>query len=164
MIIQARAWNFVQLLCLFCWPVRSISQRICEHVLPCRGSTQSSLREACPTPVIFSVAPAETRGSNISLYCSILMSFGLHSRRVHPKFSWSRHDVGSSKSTFFHQFLPHGSHIPLPSSHFYINPRIPIRTSYNNHLYTDHRDRLSCVTVSWQCRENVGMTRTNREV
>ena len=37
-------------------------------------------------------------------------------------------------------------------------------TSFNNHIYTDHRDLLSYVTVLWQCWENVGMTCTNREV
>ena len=33
-----------------------------------------------PTLVIFSVAPAELRDSNIFLYCPIIVSFGLHSR------------------------------------------------------------------------------------
>ena len=36
--------------------------------------------------------------------------------------------------------------------------------SYNNHIYTDHRDLLSYVTVLWQFWENVGKTRRNREV
>ena len=60
-------------------------------------------------PSNFSVAPAEIRDSNILLYCSIIVSFGLHSRWVHPKFSWSRNDVGSSISTFFIIFFRMGA-------------------------------------------------------
>ena len=35
---------------------------------------------------------------------------------------------------------------------------------YQPYLHRPHRDQLSYVTVSWQYWENVGMTRTNREV
>ena len=83
----------------FCSPVRNISQRIFEHVLPCRRTTQPSLREVFSHPGNFSVAPAEIRDSNISLYLSIIISFSLHSRWVHPKSTWSRNEVGSSRST-----------------------------------------------------------------
>ena len=38
--------------------------------------------------------------SNIFLYFSRIVSFGLHSLWVQPKFSWSRNDVGSSISSF----------------------------------------------------------------
>ena len=48
-----------------------------------------------------------------------LVSFGLHSRRVHLKYTWSRNDVGIVKINVFDQFLPHKkSHILLSSSHF----------------------------------------------
>ena len=73
----------------FCSPVRNISQRIFEHVLPCRMTMRSSLREVSPTHVNFS---AESRDSNISLFWSIILSFASHSRCVHPIFSWSRND------------------------------------------------------------------------
>ena len=57
----------------------------------------------------FSVAPAEIRDSNIFLYCPMLVSFVLHSRWVHPKYTWSRNDVGSSRSTFLIRFFHVGA-------------------------------------------------------
>ena len=66
---------------LFCLPTRSISQRIFEHVLPCRGTTRH--------PGYLSVAPAEICDSNIFVYSSMIISFGLHSRWVHPMWSIS---------------------------------------------------------------------------
>ena len=86
-------------------PVRNISQRIFEHVLPYRRTTQTSLREFFPHPGNFSVATAEIRDSNIFMYSSIIISFGSHSRWVHPKYTWSRNVVGSSRSTFFINFF-----------------------------------------------------------
>ena len=47
----------------------------------------------------FSVAPAEIRDSNISLSSSTILSFGLHSRWVHLKYTWSRNVASSSSST-----------------------------------------------------------------
>ena len=52
-IIQARSWNFVQLLRLFCLPVHNISRRTFEHVLPCRKTMRPSLREVSPTLLAF---------------------------------------------------------------------------------------------------------------
>ena len=81
-----------------------------------RRTTLPSLREAFPTLVIFSVAPAEFRDSYILACSSIMTSFGLHSRRVHPKYSikkWS----WFVQIKCFHHFLPHGSHILHLSSH-----------------------------------------------
>ena len=57
----------------------------------------------------------QIRDSKIFLNSSIIVLFGLHSRWVHPKSTWSRNDVGSPRSTnfiiFFHMgfrfcFLP----------------------------------------------------------
>ena len=93
---------------LFCVPTRSIAQRIFEHVLPCRRTTPPSLREAFSHPGNFSVAPPEMRDSNIFVCCSIMISIGLHSRWVHPKHTWSRNDVGSSRSMLFINFLHNG--------------------------------------------------------
>ena len=56
--------------------------------------------------------------SNIILCCSIIVSFDSHSRWVHPKYAWSRNEVGSSISTFLRQFLPRWSQILLLSIHF----------------------------------------------
>ena len=52
-----------------------------------------------------------------------MSSFGLHSRWVHPKFSWSKNDVGSSRSTSFINFFHMGAI-------FFFLPAIflPIRT------------------------------------
>ena len=55
-----------------CLPVHSFAQRIFEHVLPCRKTTLQFSCEAFHNQVIFSVAPAEIRDSNIFVYCSII--------------------------------------------------------------------------------------------
>ena len=71
--------GLVQLLCLFDCQFAVSLNGIFEHVLPCRGATQPSLREVFSHPGSFSIAPAEMRDSNISLYCSIWF----HSFRIH---------------------------------------------------------------------------------
>ena len=43
------------------------------------------------------------------LHSSIILSFGLHSRWVHPKFTGSKHDVGSPRSTSFIHFFHMGA-------------------------------------------------------
>ena len=48
--------------------------------------------------VFFSVAPAESLDSNILVWLSLLI---WHSLWVQPKYTWSRKDVGSPKSTSF---------------------------------------------------------------
>ena len=56
-----------------------------------------------------SVAPAEIRDSNISQYWSIILSFSLHLRWVHPKYTWSKNDVGSPRSSSFINFFHMGA-------------------------------------------------------
>ena len=80
-------------------------------------------------PGNFSVAPAEIRDSNIFLNCSMIVSFGLHSRWVHPEYTWSRNDVGSSMATSFINFF----HIGAKFCFFPANlchPHRPIRTIF----------------------------------
>ena len=84
----------------FYLPIRKTFPRIFEHVVPRHRATQLFSHVAFPILVNF-VVPAEIRDSNIFLYSSIIVSFGLHSRWVHPEWTWSRKDVGSSISTFF---------------------------------------------------------------
>ena len=111
-LLELMVWSCSTFLCA----IRSIAQRIFEHVLPCRRTTPRFVREFFCHPGNFSVAHAEIRDSNI-LYCSMMASFGSHARWVHPKYTWSRNDVGSSYiSTFFHQSLSHWSQILLLSS------------------------------------------------
>ena len=47
--------------------------------------------------------------SNISLYSFLLILFTLHSRWVHPKYTWSRNDAGSPRSTSFIKFFHIGA-------------------------------------------------------
>ena len=86
MIIQTRSYDFIKLLhflvCQFAvsfnaflsmsFHVVGPRQRLCVRFLP---------------PGNFTVAPAEIRDSNILLCCSMIVSFGLHSRWVHPKYT-----------------------------------------------------------------------------
>ena len=85
---------------LSCLPVYTIAQRIYEHVPACRRTTLLFLREASPTPVIFQLLVQKNVTSNIFVYRSTIVSFGLHSRWVHPLMYRLRNDVGSSRSTF----------------------------------------------------------------
>ena len=66
---------------LSCLPIHRIAQRIFENVPPCRKTSLLCAREVFPIPVIF------------PLHCSIIVSFGLHWRWVHPKYTWSRYDA-----------------------------------------------------------------------
>ena len=70
---------------------------------------QPLLRDVSSNPGSFSVAVAEIRDSNISLYSFLLIAFGLHSRWVHPKYTWSRNDVASPRSTSFIKFFHIGA-------------------------------------------------------
>ena len=94
--IQAKGWDFVQLLYLFILPSRNISQRIFEHVLPYRRTTQPSLREVSPTLVLLQLLQ-QIFVIRTFLCSSMMISFGLHSRWMHPKFSWSSRNRTSSK-------------------------------------------------------------------
>ena len=95
-------------------------------------------------PDIFSVAPAEILDSNIFLNLSIIISLILHSRWVHPKFTWSRNEVGPSKSTFFIHFFhvetifcffPCHRRTPLKRSWFSMNKKtFPIRDFFTSRL------------------------------
>ena len=86
MIIQARTWKlctvapsfFVCLFAVFLNAFLSMS----FHVV--RPRNRLCVR-FFPLWQFFSVAPEEIRNSNISLCCSIMISFGLHPRWVHPK-------------------------------------------------------------------------------
>ena len=89
---------------LFCLPVRSISQNIFEHVLPCHRTTQKSLREVFPTLVTFQLLQ-QKYVIQTSLNSTIIISLGLHLRWAHPKHPCSKNYVGSSRSTFFINFF-----------------------------------------------------------
>ena len=103
-IIQAKTWDFVQLLCLFVRQFAISLNTFFEHVLPCHRTTQPSLREVFTT-CNFTIAPAEVCDSNMFLYSlkKIL------SRWVNTKYTWSRNEVGSSSSTFFIHFFHMGA-------------------------------------------------------
>ena len=43
--------------------------------------------------------------ANIFIFCSMILSFGLYTRWVHPKYIWSRNDAASSISTFYNNYF-----------------------------------------------------------
>ena len=97
------------------------SQCLSTHFWACPSMSQDHATDFAwgfSLPGNFSVAVAEIRDSNISLYCSMMISFSLHSRWVHPKYTWSRSEVGSSRSTFFIKFFHMGAIFCFLSSHF----------------------------------------------
>ena len=111
---------------LSCLPTHSTVQRTFSYDLPYRRTTQPSSHEVLPNLVTFSVAPAEAPDSNIFLYSSMKLSFGLHSRWVHPKFSWPRNEVGSSRSTFYIKFFHMGAIFSAFQPCWY-HPHLPLR-------------------------------------
>ena len=78
---------------LSCLPARSIVERIFEHVLPCRTTTLLFLRKASPTPIIFQLLQQKYVIQPSLKFSSIITSF-----------TWTRNDVGSSRSTFINFF------------------------------------------------------------
>ena len=82
---------------------------------------RSRLCVSCSHPGNFSVVPPEKRNPNTSVDRSIIVSSGSHSRCVHPKDTWSRNDVGSSRSTFFINFPPSCASLQP----FWCQPHIP---------------------------------------
>ena len=95
----------------FCLPARNLSQRIFEHVLPCRRISQPSLREAFPTLVIFLLLQQKFRDSKMSLLCIgnnfVRFAFTLSKSQVYMIKKW----CWFVKINDFHKFLSHGSHI-----------------------------------------------------
>ena len=75
----------------------------------------------------------------IFLSLSIILSFDLHSRWVHPRYTWSRNDVGSPRSTNFIHFF----HIVLrffpPSNHLVTNKPCGRCTKRHSQFGTFHR-------------------------
>ena len=92
----------------FCSPIRIIFQHILLHAFPCRTTTRQLLRDVFPT-CHFSVVPAEIRDSNIILYASKIVSSGLHSRWVHPKYTTFLQWTYTFDSCNFWQRLWHSS-------------------------------------------------------
>ena len=99
LIIRAGSWNFEKLLCL-CSPDHNTSRRSFEHVLPCRKTMRRLCVRFLPPWQLFSCSSRNSWLEHLK-YWSIVHSFALHSRWVHPKYTWSRNDVGSSRSTSF---------------------------------------------------------------
>ena len=123
MIIQASDFKLCKVAPFCCLPVDSIARthflRMSLHVV---GPAQPFLREASSQPGNFSVAPAGIRDSNVS---SFVLNNNIFVRvRSHVECIPNSRDqemmLVRTRSSVFHQFLPHGSHILLLSNHFYV--------------------------------------------
>ena len=77
---------------LSCYPIRSIAQRIFEHVPPCRRTTLLFVREVFATNGNFSVAPAEiTWFKHLCIFFNknfIRCAFTLSTSQVHMVKKW----------------------------------------------------------------------------
>ena len=120
-------WNFAKLLCHFVCQFTIFLNAFFEHVLPCRRTTQQFLPENFSILIIFQLLQQKILDSNTCLCSSILISFNLHSRWVHPICTWTRIDVCLSRVHFFLNFLPLGRHILLLSSRCVVVPRTSMR-------------------------------------
>ena len=120
-IIQARRWNCVQLFCLFCFPMHNTSLRpffACPSMSHTRIFFLRKVR-FLPSWKFFSCR-SQKFVIRTFLYWLSMLSFEIHTRWVHPKYTWPRNYVGSPRSTssinFFviwakFCFLPSHSHI-----------------------------------------------------
>ena len=94
---------------LSCLPIHGIAQRIFEHVLPCRKTSRQFLREVFPTMVTCQLL-RQKYVIRTSLY---IPQKWFHPVCINveyiPKKTWSRNEVGSSRSTFFNNFYHVGA-------------------------------------------------------
>ena len=147
MIIQARTWNFVKVLHFYCLLARSIAHSIFEHAPPCRRTTLPSLREASPTAV-----------NNQLLQHKYVIQTWFCNRQQHLYFFHIVFEYIPSlrdqemklvrQDQRFHQFLPHGSHIMLLSSHFHV---IPLFSNTNNPFSRGTKRHSQFGTFSQPC-------------
>ena len=105
--------DFEQLLGFFCLPVRSISQRMFEHLLPCCRTTQPSLCEGFPHPGNFLLLQQKyvLLNNYFVRFASTLSTSQIH---MVKKWCWF------VKINIKNKVLPHGSHILLLARHFNI--------------------------------------------
>ena len=101
LIIQMKMRNFVKLLHCLLLPIHGIVQHIFERVPPCRKTTLLFVREFSAITVIFLLLQLKYVTQTSSCAVQMIVSFGLHSRWVRPKCTWSRNDAGSSITIFF---------------------------------------------------------------
>ena len=122
-IVQTRMRNLVLLLRLPCQSAIAFHafSSMSFHFVGSRWSFARGLSH----PGNFSVAPKEIRDANILLKIQMIFSFGLHSSWVHPKWRWSRNDVGSSMSTSFINFF----HVGASFRPFWCHPHSPIKNN-----------------------------------
>ena len=104
----------------FCVPIHNVSTQFwARPSMSQNNATVFAWRFSHPGS--FSVAAAEIRDSNISLYSFftdfVHFTFTLSTSQIHMVKKW----CWFAKIHKFHQILPHWSHIPLSSSHFDVN-------------------------------------------
>ena len=73
-------------------PVRSIFPRNSSHDPPCQKTKRLFSRVISPNQVTFQLL-LRRFVIRTFLYSSRILSLDLHSRWVHPKYTWSRHDI-----------------------------------------------------------------------
>ena len=99
----------------FCLPIRSTDLHIFEHVIPFRGTTMKFLRRVCHILAISQLLQ-QIYLTHISFFlnCSIIVSFGLHSRWMHPKYTWARSVRGSYSARVPRSSLPRVRKVLVP--------------------------------------------------
>ena len=100
MVINAWSCNFVQLLSC-CSPARNISPHISLHDLPYHRIMKRCLRQVSPNKVAFPLLLQRSWIQTNFCICPQNLCLFLLSLWVQPKYTWSRNDVGSPKSTSF---------------------------------------------------------------
>ena len=109
-VIQAKVWDFVQLLCLFvCQLTISFNAlfRVTFHII---RSRDCFCVRFSPTLVIFQLPQQKVLIR--TFLCSpsqYFRSIRIHVGWVHPKHTWSRNEAGSTRSTSFIHFFHTGA-------------------------------------------------------
>ena len=107
MIIQARTWNFIQLLCLLVCQF-AFFQRIFDRVLPCRRTTPLFLRKVRLLVIYQLLQLTFVIRTSLCIVPHNHHSFCIHAECVQSLHN-QEHDVGSSRSSSFINFFHMGA-------------------------------------------------------
>ena len=123
-VFQVKELELCTMVFFFVCPFATHFLGISFHVV---RTMRPLLGEVSPALVFFQLLWQKFVIRTFSLHWSTIFSFALHSRWVHPKYTWSRYDVGSPRSTSFINVFHMGPIVYFRSAIFLSHPRIPIR-------------------------------------
>ena len=117
-----------------CLPTHNIVPHISWHDLPDQRTMRRCLRQVSLNKIVFLLLLQKSWIQTYFCNCPQYLCLFLHSHSVQPKYTWSRNDVGSPKSTYFKGI-------------FYIGSRCCLfPTIWTSSTYTDKKNPFSLST------------------